>query len=247
MTDKLRVERLGRLLEIMDDWPADARPDRRESAEGEERISTILAMGLGCGWLEQSTQHSPCDGCGKPKADHSFYQITAAGQAALDVAKAIRAEAQSRAYPQAGPDIDDDEFELGILEKAAQLLREDASHHNVLIEDARYLSDSDRHRQDRDQRLELAKQLDRINHERNVISLSGVISREQAERLAKHHRDNSFGINGLTMLEGDELEEYLSDRLSDSLDIDWQTRDGAKMIASCFADDGWEVRRKAAD
>ena len=58
----------------------------------EERMSTILAMGLGCGWLEQATQHKPCDGCGKPKADYSFYRITAAGQAALDAAKALRAE-----------------------------------------------------------------------------------------------------------------------------------------------------------
>lgn len=200
MADKLRIERLGRLLEVMENWPADARPDRLESPAGEERMSIILSMGLGCGWLEQVASSKPCRECGQAVHDHSFYRITAAGQAALDAAKALRAEANRNPARYVSADEvgrafefvrdledsgDNDEFERKALEDAAAYLRSDAKgwrlagdcipHDGVRA----YRQESARVRD------EAADKLDKINHERNSISLSGITSREQAARMAR--------------------------------------------------------------
>lgn len=104
MADKLMNERLGRLLEMLEDWPDDSRPDRICERAGEESTSVILSLGIAIKWIEEVDIMKPCASCGTSKAAYRFYRITPAGQAALDVSKALRAEAQ-RKRPYSKPEL----------------------------------------------------------------------------------------------------------------------------------------------
>lgn len=76
-------------IALLEDWPADARPDRIMG------IEKVVAFAEAIGWIEQTSVMQSCKCCGEPRPGYSYHRITSAGQAALElhqIHKAAQAE-----------------------------------------------------------------------------------------------------------------------------------------------------------
>jgi len=80
-TDITQEHLLRSSLELMDSWPADARPDRLDGS------AITLSYAEAVGLVERCEIQKPCAACGTPRTDYTFYRITPAGQAALKIWK----------------------------------------------------------------------------------------------------------------------------------------------------------------
>lgn len=66
-------------IRLLDTWPDNGRPDRIVGLE------KTVALTESIGWIEQATVMKPCGCCGTLHAHYSYFRITSAGRAALEL------------------------------------------------------------------------------------------------------------------------------------------------------------------